>query len=475
MSEDARRLWTRTSMHVCVAAALLAFAQVSVRPRVPAATAVSIGLGAAMILFVGLTRARARFRPARWRAHRLVARGAFYTLRSASEEVAWRWFLLGSLVPAVGMPGAFAASTAAFAVAHAGPRPGRTVAVHACTGAIFGVVFLATGSLFAAVAAHAGYNLLVLIAVESDGVAEPQEGALAESAGRNPPPVAALRGVSKRYRSTEALRNVDLELGTSEVVALLGANGAGKTTAISVLLGLRRPDSGVARLFGLDPRLPAARRRIGVTPQELGFPSTLTVAEIIDFVRAHFPEPESREQLIRGFGLEEVRDRQAGGLSGGQRRRLSVALAFAPNPDVVFLDEPTTGLDVASRRAVWDAIRAFAARGGTVLLTTHNLDEAEALAERVIVMSEGRIIADASLEEIRSHAGLRRIRLRSQPLPRLADVRRVVDEGNRRVLYASEVGHVVEELVRAGADLDELEVLPVSLEEAFIALTGGRP
>ena len=475
MTEEARRLWTRTSMHAAVAAALLAFAQVSVYPRVPAAGAVAVGLGAATMLFAGLTRARPRFRPTRWRANRLIARGAFYTLRSASEEVAWRWFLLGSLIPAVGMPGAFAASTAGFAVAHAGSRPGRTVAIHACTGGIFGGVFLATGSLLAAVVAHGGYNLLVLLAVESDRVGEAREGSSGESAGRDPPPVVALRGVSKRYRSTEALRDVDLELRVGEVVALLGANGAGKTTAISVLLGLRRPDSGSARLFGLDPRLPSARRRIGVTPQELGFPSTLTVAEIIDFVRAHFPEPEPTEELIRRFGLEDVRDRQAGGLSGGQRRRLSVALAFAPNPAVMFLDEPTTGLDVTSRLAVWDAIRAFGAGGGTVLLTTHNLGEAEALAERVIVMSEGQVIADASLEEIKSHAGLRRIRLRSQPLPRLANVQRFVDEGDCRVLYATEVGHVVEELVRAEADLDELEVLPVSLEEAFIALTGGRP
>ncbi|MDX6483128.1 MAG: type transport system ATP-binding protein [Gaiellaceae bacterium] len=475
MTDDARRLWRRTSVYVCVAAALLAFAQGSVQPRVPTAAGVAIGLGAAAVLFVGLSRARARLRPRRRRAHALIARGAFYTLRSACEEVAWRWFLLGSLIPAVGMPGAFAASTAGFAVAHAGPRSGRTVAVHACTGGIFAGVFVATGSLLAAVVAHGGYNLLVLLAVESDCVAAVPESVSVESAGHDPPPVALLRNVSKRYRSAEALHEVDLELRPGEVVALLGANGAGKTTAISVLLGLRRPDSGIARLYGRDPRLPAARRRIGVTPQELGFPSTLTVAEIVDFVRAHFPEPEPRDQLIRRFGLEEVRDRQAGGLSGGQRRRLSLALAFAPNPAVMFLDEPTTGLDVASRLAAWNAIRAFGAGGGTVLLTTHNLDEAEALADRVIVMSEGRVIADASLTEIKSHAGLRRIRLRSQALPRLAGVRRVVDDGDRRVLYVTEVGHVVEELVRAEADLKELEVLPVSLEEAFIALTEGGP
>jgi ABC-2 type transport system ATP-binding protein len=473
MSTQARRLWTATAVHALVALGLLAFAQVSVQRRVPLGAGVSIGIAAAAALFAVLARSRAPFRPARWRGAALAVRGSFFAVRSASEEVTWRWFLLGSLAPAVGMLGAFAASTAGFALAHAGQQRGRGVAIHALTGGVFGAVFIVTGSLLAAVTAHGGYNLLVLLAVESGGVVDAPRPVSAESAGRDPPPVASLRGVSKRFRSNEALRDVDLDLQAGEVVALLGANGAGKTTAISVLLGLRRPDSGVARLFGLDPRLPAARRRIGVTPQELGFPPTLTVAEIIDFVRAHYDEPEPTDELIGRFGLEEVRDRQAGGLSGGQRRRLSVALAFAPRPAVVFLDEPTTGLDVGSRLAVWEAIRAFGRRGGTVLLTTHNLSEAEALAERVIVMSEGRVIADASLEEIRSHAGLRRVRLRPQPLPQLPGVIRVVEEDDRRVLYVDDVGHVVEELVHAEADLDGLEILPVSLEDAFIALTGG--
>ena len=473
MTEEARRLWTRTGMHAALAAALLASAQVSVHRRVPLAAGIAIGLAASTVLFAALSRARVRLRPHRWRAHTLVARGSFFALRSASEEVAWRWFLLGSLAPAVGTLGAFAASTAGFALAHAGPQGGRAVVVHTLTGGVFGAVFVVTGSLLAAVAAHAGYNLLVLLAVESGGVAEALRPASADSAERDPPQVASLRGVSKRFRSSEALRDVDLELHAGEVVALLGPNGAGKTTAISVLLGLRRPDSGVARLFGHDPRLPVARRRIGVTPQELGFPPTLTVVEIIDFVRAHFDAPEPADELISRFGLEEVRGRQAGGLSGGQRRRLSVALAFAPNPDALFLDEPTTGLDVSSRLAVWETIRAFGRRGGTVLLTTHNLDEAEALAQRVVVMSEGRVVADASLDEIKAHVGLRRIRLRFQPLPRLTGVIQVVDEEDRCVLYVSDAGRVVTQLVHAEADLDGLEVLPVSLEEAFVTLTGG--
>ncbi|MDQ5820804.1 MAG: ABC transporter ATP-binding protein [Actinomycetota bacterium] len=298
---------------------------------------------------------------------------------------------------------------------------------------------------------------------------------MATAAGRDPPPLAALRGVSKRFGATEALRDVDLELREGEVVALLGANGAGKTTAISILLGLRRPDSGSARLCGLDPRLPAARRGIGVTPQELGFPPTLRVDEIVAFVRAHYAQPRTAEEVIDRFGLADVRRRQSGGLSGGQRRRLSVALAFVGNPAVVVLDEPTTGLDVESRRAVWDVIGEFARAGGTVLLTTHNLDEADALARRVVVMSEGSVIADASLGEIKAHVGLRRILLRPQTLPALGGVIRSTDEEGRLVLYVDDAGPVVQELVHVGANLDQLEVLPVSLEEAFIALTAAEP
>ncbi len=277
-----------------------------------------------------------------------------------------------------------------------------------------------------------------------------------------------------RKRKVRALDGLSLQVNRNEIFGFLGANGAGKTTAISILLGLRRPDSGSACLVGLDPRRPAARRRIGVTPQELGFPPTLTVEEIVGFVRAHYAHPLEVEEVIGRFGLADVRGRQAGGLSGGQRRRLSVALAFAGRPTVVFLDEPTTGLDVESRRAIWSVIAEFAGAGGTVLLTTHNLDEADALARRVVVMSEGKVIADASPEEIKAHVGLRRIRLPPQALPALAGVIRSADEEGRLVLYVDDAGAVMRELVLAGADLGRrLEVLPVSLEEAFIALTAG--
>jgi ABC-2 type transport system ATP-binding protein len=216
---------------------------------------------------------------------------------------------------------------------------------------------------------------------------------------------AALRGVTKRFGSLFALDAVDLELRGGEVLALLGPNGAGKTTALSVVLGLRRPDRGRAELLGLDPRSRAARAAIGVTPQEAGFPPTLRVHEIVDLVRAHFATPVPTAELLARFGLTDCRRRQAGGLSGGERRRLSVALAFAGQPLAVFLDEPTTGLDVEARKSLWQELQAYAAAGGTILLTTHYLEEAEALATRVALLARGRIAAEGSPGQLASAYG----------------------------------------------------------------------
>ncbi len=211
---------------------------------------------------------------------------------------------------------------------------------------------------------------------------------------------AALHAVTKRFGAAVALDRVDVAVRPGEVVALLGPNGAGKTTALSILLGLRRPDEGRAEVFGRDPRRLAARSRIGVTPQEVGFPPTLTVGEIVDLVRGHFEEPLPAREVLDRFGLSALARRQAGGLSGGERRRLSVALAFAPRPRAVFLDEPTAGLDADVRRSVWREVAAYAGQGGTVLLTTHHLEEAERLASRVVVLSRGAVVAEGSPSEL---------------------------------------------------------------------------
>jgi ABC-2 type transport system ATP-binding protein len=216
---------------------------------------------------------------------------------------------------------------------------------------------------------------------------------------------AALYGVSKRFGENVALDRVDLEIRTGEVVALLGPNGAGKTTALAVLLGLRRPDAGCAELFGRDPRVASSRQAIGVTPQESGYPATLRVREILDLVRAHFTAPAPTDELLDRFGLAEIARRQAGGLSGGERRRLAVALAFAGRPRALFLDEPTAGLDVESRRSVWREVQAYGAGGGTVLLTTHYVEEAQALASRVLLLARGRLVADGPSVELTERAG----------------------------------------------------------------------
>jgi ABC-2 type transport system ATP-binding protein len=215
---------------------------------------------------------------------------------------------------------------------------------------------------------------------------------------------AALWAVSKRFGETVALDRVDLVVEAGEVVALLGPNGAGKTTALSILLGLRRPDEGRAEIFGVDPRRPSARVAVGVTPQESGFPPTLRVREIIDLVRAHFPFPAPTDELLDRFDLRTIARSQAGGLSGGERRRLSVALAFAGEPAAIFLDEPTAGLDVRSRRSVWAEIDQYSTDGGTVLLTTHYLEEAERLARRIVLLARGRVVAEGTADALAGQA-----------------------------------------------------------------------
>jgi ABC-2 type transport system ATP-binding protein len=281
-------------------------------------------------------------------------------------------------------------------------------------------------------------------------------------------PVASLQGVYKRFESIEALHGVNLALFPGEIVALLGPNGAGKTTTLNVLLGRIRPDRGEARLFGDDPHKLEVRRWIGATPQETSFPPTLTIAEIVDLVWAHYPEPLARQVVLERFGLVGLEQRQANGLSGGQRRRLAIALAFVGNPRAVFLDEPTTGLDVEARRELWQVVRAYASGGGSVMLTTHYLEEIEALADRVVVLHHGSVLIEGSVDAIKARVGLKQIRFVAPALPALPNVARVVKENQRYCLYAADTDAVVRELVRQGCEFRDLEVLPTSLEDVLV-------
>ncbi|HEY3184415.1 MAG TPA: ABC transporter ATP-binding protein [Gaiellaceae bacterium] len=282
---------------------------------------------------------------------------------------------------------------------------------------------------------------------------------------------AQLEHATKHFGETAAVVDASFAVEEGEVVALLGPNGAGKTTSIALLLGLRRPDGGSARLFGRDPRRAETRRLVGATPQELMFPLTLRVTEVVELVRAHYPHPAPLAEVLDRFALGSLARRQTGGLSGGERRRLAVALAFAGGAPLAVLDEPTAGLDTGARRAVWDAVREQGRGGGAVLLTTHHLDEAEALASRVVVIERGRIVADGSVAAIKAAAGLTRIRFRAPPTATLGGP--LQRDGDHLLLLARDAGAAVAQLVRDGVPLVDLEVRPVTLEEALDAMRGG--
>lgn len=277
--------------------------------------------------------------------------------------------------------------------------------------------------------------------------------------------------VTRRYGPTVALAGVSLDVPAGQLIGLLGPNGAGKSTLLNLLVGLRRPTSGRVELFGRPPGEPAARIRLGMTPQETGLPETLRVHEIVDFVSRHYPDPEPPGPLLERFGLTGLERRQAGGLSGGQKRRLAVAIAFVGRPRLVVLDEPTTGLDVEARRALWDGVREYHAQGGTVLLTSHYLEEIEALAQRVLVIGAGRVLADGDLDSVRSVVAVSRVSLRCPELPDLPGVTLRRDAGDRIELHTHDADQLVRDLVRSGAPFRDLEVRPASLEEAFLTLT----
>ena len=290
-------------------------------------------------------------------------------------------------------------------------------------------------------------------------------------------PVVELLGARKSYGSIEALRGVDLAVEPGEVIALLGPNGAGKTTAISLMLGLRRPTAGEARLFGLDPRERRARSRCGVMLQESGVNASLTVRELIQLFRTYYPNPMPAERAIAMAGLEDAAGQQSSKLSGGQRQRLYFALAVCGDPELIFLDEPTVGMDVEGRRAFLDTIRAFAAEGRTVVLTTHYLEEADELAQRVVVIDRGVVIADAPPREIKSKVAGKRVAFTSStPLSEadfagLAHTHLELSGGHVRIL-TPEPEAVLAALFARGVAIADLEVAGADLEEAFLALTG---
>ncbi|MGO1541268.1 MAG: ABC transporter ATP-binding protein [Luteimonas sp.] len=288
-------------------------------------------------------------------------------------------------------------------------------------------------------------------------------------------PLATLQAARKHYGGVTALDGADLAVHAGEVVSLLGANGAGKTTAIGLLLGLLQPDGGTAELFGRQPGALDARRQTGVMLQDGGVQDDLRVQELLQLTRSYYPHPRSIADCMALAGLDGLLQRRYDKLSGGQQRRVQFVLAMCGRPRLLFLDEPTTGLDIQARQQLWAAVRALVAEGCGVLLTTHYLEEAEALSDRVVVLDRGRVAAEGSVSQIRAHVAQRRIRCVSVLDPALVtdwpQVRRATREGDRLEIQADASEAVVRRLLDADPSLKDLEVLRAGLADAFIQIT----
>ena len=283
-----------------------------------------------------------------------------------------------------------------------------------------------------------------------------------------------LIGVRKNFGPVEALRGVDLAIAPGQSIAILGPNGAGKTTAISLMTGLRKPSAGQARLFGLAPGDRRARSRAGVMLQESGVNPALRVRELVQLFASYYPRPMPVARAIALAGLEEKAGEATAKLSGGQRQRLYFALSICGDPELLFLDEPTVGMDVEARQHFLSTIKEFSKAGKTIVLTTHYLEEADQLADRIVVIDHGLVIADATPVQIKSQVAGKRVSFRSPAAPDLAglDATALRVEGESVSFLTNQPESVLRELFRRGAEIAELEVRGADLEEAFLSLTG---
>ena len=273
----------------------------------------------------------------------------------------------------------------------------------------------------------------------------------------------SVHDLTKSYGDYEALRAISFEIAEGEVFGLLGPNGAGKTTTIEILEGYRSRDAGEVDVLGFDPGRagPAFRERIGVVLQQSQLWPTITVAETHRMFAGYYDRPRDVDEVIKLVGLEEKRDARVKTLSGGQKRRLDLGVALVGDPDLVFLDEPTTGFDPAARRAAWDMIRALRSLGKTILLTTHYLDEAEQLADRVAVLREGQIIREGTPAELTGGTNETEVRYRQ--------------DGHEVVIHTTEPTRLLQELTAAalaeGREVEGLQVRRPTLEDVYLSLT----
>ncbi|WP_375381855.1 ABC transporter ATP-binding protein [uncultured Sphingomonas sp.] len=285
---------------------------------------------------------------------------------------------------------------------------------------------------------------------------------------------ASLEGVAKSLGGKPVLDRLDLAIRAGEVTALLGPNGAGKSTTVGLLVGRLQPDAGQVRLYGLSPDRPAARARLGVMLQAAGLPDVMTVAEMVTLQSGYYRDPRPLGETLALAGLGDLARRRCGTLSGGQARRVHYALAICGRPDLLVLDEPTAAMDRSSARALWATVREAAADGAAVLMTTHDLAEADALADRVVVMDAGRIVADDTPAAIRARAGGAVVRCRSA-LPRahaaaLPGICEAAADGAELRLVTIDAAATVRALLDADPLIADLRVHDAALEDAIASL-----
>ncbi|MEV6689000.1 ABC transporter ATP-binding protein [Streptomyces sp. NPDC051578] len=290
--------------------------------------------------------------------------------------------------------------------------------------------------------------------------------------------VVSFQNVTKSYGAVRAVDGLSLDLHPGETVALLGPNGAGKSSTLDLLLGLRPADSGAVRLFGTTPREAIAAGRVGAMLQTGGLMEEVTVREIVALTCALHPRPYPVEDVLSRAGISDIAGRLVNKLSGGQEQRVRFALATAGDNELIVLDEPTTGMDVTSRQAFWATMREQAARGRTVLFATHYLEEADAIADRVLVLSKGRLLADGTAAEIKAKAGARRIafdladgQVDEQALRALPHLTSYERHGETVKLQSRDADATVHAVYSLGLYPRNLEVAGLGLEQAFIALT----
>jgi ABC-2 type transport system ATP-binding protein len=298
-------------------------------------------------------------------------------------------------------------------------------------------------------------------------------------------PVIRVRGLTKRYGDVQAVDGIDFDVAKGEIFGLLGPNGAGKTTTVEILEGLRQPDGGQVSVLGVDVShdADAIKPRIGVSLQTAALYPKLTVTELIDLFRSFYPTSRSTKEVMDALELGERHDARSQDLSGGQRQRLAVALSLVNDPELVFLDEPTTGLDPAARRSLWDIVEGLKADGRSVLLTTHYMEEAEILCDRLAIMDHGRILEMGTVEQLVSkHFQERTVRfdrldgLAREELERLPEVTSVKEDTNEVLMYTKDPGRTIGALLdladSRGLEPQNLGIRRATLEDVFLDLTG---